>query len=453
MKGRMAAAALCLRANRLTETINELNSVYSRQPNNTLVLYCLGHCYERLGKEAEAVEFYQDCLKFKGYLRLPAQRLAAIYFKNGQLEKTVQQHEDLKEQYPDDIPTLVTLGYLYIATARYPKAIETFDAAILLHPDNFLAQDSSLDELLCSGQYQEVLDRLNAMLEQQPERPDLLAKQADVLSMLGDTADAISQYQQALRFCPDFLEATIKLGTQYLKIDAEQLAAQQFSKAAEINDRIVDAYVGLATAQRLDGRTTEANTAVLFAQTAYLMFKTALRSDLVPAAGKDGSDIINELIKAHQNHLKSNPYNPDLHYRLGLLLMSIDRLADAVECFRHALQANASHTRAFVKLCLCLFEIGNKTEAITMITTPQKLPPETVILHYKTALLYCDKLRFASSILNLQRRIEANMTLPTTTTCHISVVLQNLGLSDRAADMWDNLTTTAAFAPAAKPVQ
>ena len=81
----MAAAALCLRENHLKEAMEELNSVYMRQPSNTLALYVLGHCFERMGHQAQAVEFYQDCLKFKDYLQLPAQRLGAIYFKDGRL--------------------------------------------------------------------------------------------------------------------------------------------------------------------------------------------------------------------------------------------------------------------------------------------------------------------------------------------------------------------------------
>ena len=83
--GRLAVAAIYLHNNKLTEAIKELNSVYLRRPNNTMALYALGYCYERLGKESQAIEFYQDCLKFKRYLQLPAQRLAAIYFKKGQL--------------------------------------------------------------------------------------------------------------------------------------------------------------------------------------------------------------------------------------------------------------------------------------------------------------------------------------------------------------------------------
>ncbi|MHC4360830.1 MAG: tetratricopeptide repeat protein [Planctomycetota bacterium] len=69
-RGRLAAAAICLHKNQLQNAVEELNSVYMRQPNNTIVLYTLGHCYERLGRPSEAIEFYQDCLKFKNHLQL-----------------------------------------------------------------------------------------------------------------------------------------------------------------------------------------------------------------------------------------------------------------------------------------------------------------------------------------------------------------------------------------------
>ena len=47
--GRLAAAAICMHNSKLHEAIKELNSVYLRQPSNTMALYALGYCYERLG--------------------------------------------------------------------------------------------------------------------------------------------------------------------------------------------------------------------------------------------------------------------------------------------------------------------------------------------------------------------------------------------------------------------
>ena len=456
--GRLAAAAICLYNNHLQEGIKELNSVYLREPNNTMALYALGYCYERLGKESQAIEFYQDCLKFKSYLQLPAQRLAAIYFKNGQLEKTIEQYEILKNEYPDDISTLVTLGHLYIATTRYMQAIETFNTAILIHPDNFHNQDD-IDQLIVEGQFQEALERLEDLLQGQPNRADLLMKYADVLRVLGACDDAVSQYEEALRICPDFLEATIKLGTQYLQLHQERLAAQQFNKAVEINDKIVDAYIGLATSQKLAGNLSDAvgtlslaaaiqpNSSLLFAETAALRFQDGLRENLpfdneYNNVQEDPTNLTRAVIDAHRQQITHRPQNPDLYYRLGVLMMSIGRLAESIQSFQTVLEINPDYNRARSKLAICLFEINQKAEALEHLPGPDRLDKDTLELHYKTALLYCDKVKFASSLMNLERHLEKNFARPDAAV-NISIVLQNLGLLDRVTTMWDNLSDTA----------
>ncbi|MHC4105254.1 MAG: tetratricopeptide repeat protein [Planctomycetota bacterium] len=455
--GRLAAAAICLQNNQLNEAIKELNSVYMRQPNNTMALYALGHCYERLGKESQAIEFYQDCLKFKSYLQLPAQRLAAIYFKNRQLEKTIQQYQLLKKEYPDDISTLVTLGHLYIATARYAEAIETFNTAILIHPDNFHTQDPDVDQLIADGQLHEALDHLEDLLQSQSNRADLLMKHADVLHMLGASADAVSQYEEAIRICPDFLEATIKLGTQYLQLHQERLAAQQFNKAVEINDKIVDAYIGLAVAQKLAGNVFDAlgtlslaaaiqpNSSMLFTETAILRFKAGLSENLPFQPFDDQNDpagLTQAVITAHRQQISQGTQNPDLYYRLGVLMMSIGRIGDAAKSFQTALEINPAYTRARSKLGVCLFEMDQNPGVLDELLGPDCLDADTLELHYKTALLYCDKVKFASSLINLERQLEDNFA-SSDATFNISIVLQNLGLLDRVTATWDNLSDTA----------
>jgi len=455
--GRVAAASIFMHNSQLREAIKELNSVYMRQPNNTMALYALGHCYERLGKESQAVEFYQDCLKFKNYLQLPAQRLAAIYFKNSQLEKTIQQYELLKNGYPDDISALVTLGHLYIATARYMQAIETFNTAILIHPDNFNVQNDSTDQLIAEGQIHEALEQIEDLLQAQPDRADLFMKRADVLRMLGATTDAVSQYEEAVRICPDFLEATIKLGTQYLQMGQEELAAQQFNKAVEINDKIVEAYIGLAISQTLAGDTSDAlgtlslaaaiqpNSSLLLSETAILRFKASLSENL-PFDSNDDSTRLNEaVIAAHRQQIAHRPQNPDLYYRFGVLMMNIGRITDAIDSFHAALEINPAYTRAKSKLLICLFEADRKSEVIQYLTGSEHLDKGTLELHYKTALLYCDKVKFASSLINLERHLENNFACPDAAV-NISIVLQNLGLLDRVTAMWDNLSETASQA-------
>ncbi len=456
--GRMAAAAICLRDNQLDQAIEELNSVYMRQPNNTMALYALGHCYERLGKESQAVEFYQDCLKFKNYLELPALRLAAIYFKNGRIAKAVEQYELLKSEYPDDIKTLVTLGQLYISAARYGDAAEIFNTAILIHPDNFQTSDQpEIDMLISEGQMREALELIEDLVQTQPHRADLLARRADLLAMLGTTTEAVSQYEEALRLCPDFLEARVKLGTLYLQMDWQLLAAQQFNRAAELNDQIIEAYVGLALAQKQNKDFSEAlgtlslaaaiqpNSTLLLAEAATLQFRLSLGESMHYDQNPTPSELLPAILESHRRQMKERPQNPDLKYRLGLLTMTTGNLIDAIGAFECAQQINPTHYRARTKLAICLFEVNRHELALQQLTGPKCLGKDTLELHYKTALLYCDKFAFASSLINLERQLQNNFAAPDATV-NISIVLQNLGLLDRAETMWENLSETAEYA-------
>ena len=458
-RGRLAAAAICLRNNQIQAAIEQLNSVYLRQPSSTIALYALGHCYERLDKESQAVEFYQDCLKFKNYLQLPRQRLAAIYFKNGQLEKTIQEYELLRNEYPDDVAVLVTLGHLYIATQKYTRAIEAFNTAVLVHPDNFDTQADDIDQLIAEGQLHEALGYLEDLLEKQPERADLMAKRADILAMLDAVVESIRQYEEAIHICPDFLEATIKLGTQYLQTNHPKLAAQQFNRAAEINDRIVDAYIGLAIAYKLAGNLSdalatlslataiEANSSLLLAQTATLQFK---ESFMPSHNGLDSAGLLEAVISTHHQQIAHRPQNPDLHYRLGILMMSVKRISDAIKSFQTVLEINPTFSRARSKLAMCLFEINKRQDALEQLFEPKLLDKDTLELHYRVALLYCNRAKFTSSLINLNRLLENNFTCADATV-NISIVLQNLGLLDRADVMWNNLSETADYAINAKP--
>ncbi|MCK4752409.1 MAG: tetratricopeptide repeat protein [Planctomycetes bacterium] len=452
-RGRLAAAAIHISKNQLQQAVQELNSVYMRQPNNTMALYALGYCYERLGKESQAVEFYQDCLKFKNYLQLPRQRLAAIYFKNSQLEKTIQEYELLRNEYPDDISSLVTLGHLYIANGQYAPAIEMFNTAILIHPDNFHPEDEDIDQLIAENRIHEALEHVEQLLEEEPEKTYLGVKRAEILALLGNETEAILQYQESIRIFPDSLEATIKLGTQYLQMHELRLAAQQFNRAVEINDQIVDAYIGLAIAQKSAGSISDAlavlslaaaiqpNSSLLFAETATLQFKMGLGEGSPFENPQNSPELTEAVIKAHRSQIARQPQNPDLHYRLGVLMMSVGRIEDAVKSFQTALEINPTYTRAKSKLAVCLYETDRKEPALEQIVGPECFDKETLELHYKTALLYCDRVKFASSLINLERYMEENFS-NSDATVNISIVLQNLGMLDRATAMWDNLSAT-----------
>lgn len=456
-RGRMAAAAICLHRNDIHEAIEQAQSVYLRQPSNTMALYTLGYCRERLGQDAEAMEFYQDCIKFKSHLQLPRQRMAAIYFKNGRVDKTITEYELLTTEHPEDISSLVILGYLYIADRQYEGAIDTFNTAIVSHPDNFHDESEAeeIEGLIETGQFAHAIERTEWLMEQVGQMPDLHVRLADILSREGRPAEAIAHYESALQSQPNYLEATIKLGTHYLRFGRVSLAAEQFNRAVEINDEIVDAYIGLALAQHLAGQKDESyrtlsltaaiqqNSTLLFSETATLNLQVTLNQKPNPEYSQEISKaLIVQVIKAHEAQMGTTPASADIHYKYGILMMVAGDSNAAIKSFETALEINPTHHRSRSKLALCLYESGNNDLAISRLTAPDPIEPSTLELHYRTAIFYCDSCRFARALCKLENTMKNNFTQPDAIV-NVRVVLENLGLVDRAGSTWDRLTETA----------
>jgi tetratricopeptide (TPR) repeat protein len=446
----LAAAAAALDDNRLNDAISLLKSVYSRCPRNVTALYALGHCCERLDREAEAIAWYQDCIKFKNYLRFPRQRLAAIYFKNGQIEKTIDQYRQISVEHPDDLPTLLTIGYLYIEAGQYKSAIDTFSTAILIQPDNFCPDTDSIDSLIEAGEFTEALDRIEASLDEFPDRPDLVLRRAGVLAAMGQQEQALDHYYHAVSVCPSFLEANIKLGSQYLRLGKRASAALQFSRAAIVNDGLVDAYLGMAIAQKLMGSTSESlvslslacvvetNGPLLLAETARLQYHPH-SDDYSDTTEQDLTPILN----AHSKLLNLHPHNPELHYRFGALLMSIGRLNQAIELFERSIELNPAFSLARNKLAICLNETDESALALETLVSSCRLTSDMVNTYYRIAILYCDKIKFASSLLNLEQWLSDSLA-SADAVVNISVVLQNLGLIDPAVSTCESFAQLTA---------
>jgi tetratricopeptide (TPR) repeat protein len=352
-----------------------------------------------------------------------------------------------------------------MANLKYDLAVETFNNAILIHPDNFLpeSEDAKILMLVQQGQLNEAAEEIRWRLDQQDNNnANLSVKLGDILIMLGDDYEAITHYERAFEVQPQCLEAAIKLGIHHLRLGQYSEAAEYFIKSTEINDRIVEAYIGLTIAQKLAGKVDESygtlslassiqqNSTLLFGQAATVQFKALSEQSgchsVDPSSTSGG---IQAVVSAHAAQLSQYPYNPDIHYRYGLLLMGIGKLPQAVVAFKKTLELNPTYHRARCRLALCLCETAGPQAALEHLSMQTQVPSKDILqLHYKTAILYCDKRNFTRALQNLEHSLQSNFTDYDAST-NIATVLQNLGLMDRSLTTLRRLAETAGYAFAA----
>lgn len=183
------------------------------------------------------------------------------------------------------------------------------------------------------------------------------------------------------------------------------------------------------------------NSTLLFTQTAVLQLKSGLETKNLFFAD-DSSNLLVNVIDAHRKQIAQQPDNPELYYRLGILSCAAGSLQKAIELFGNAVELNPLYARARNKFVLSLFEAGKREQALENLVGPDCSDKNMLELHYRTALLYCDKIKFASSLIDFENKLECNMTSCSNAGVNISIVLQNLGLLDRVTTMWENLSDT-----------
>ena len=449
--GHMALAALCLHDEATARAQASLEIICGQRPDHTLALYALGHCSERLGDEATAVACYQDCLKFRSFLHLPLLRLAAIHVKNLQYESAIEHYLGLRQIDPESMSIHVAIGTLSLVSGQYKQAIQAFENAILMNPDALVSQDPQIDRLIQEDQLDKALETVDGQLLVFPQNPDLLTKHADILCLMGAHDQAIEEYHQALRQCPTYLEAAVKLATHCSDLESFDEAARYFSEALEINDQIIDAYVGLATSYNLAGghwhvcgalcsaSMLQPHASLLLVQAARMLLKSA---DPCLEPSDDPSVVQGLLQQAFDNRLQADPGDPMAHYAAGLLAFHTEGPSDTIRHLRHAVELHPQYPRAATKLIVSHYAHGDNTEAMEQLNAQSIAPdPATLELYYKTALLYCSRPRFAGSMLNLTHRLNDNMA-DMDPAAHIRIVLQNVGAVDRAEAMFDWLRDT-----------
>jgi len=353
------------------------------------------------------------------------------------------------------------LAHLHYRAGDYHQAVEDFQTAIAMEPENWALVDDEVEALIAEGMTREAIERLEALIDHQGSFPDLHCRLADLYSQCGNDDAAMRHYVIALDIQPNYLEAMAKLGTHHLTCGRWEEAAEAFHRAADLNEHVLANYVGMGVAQAGAGEKAEAvnsfelasavepNSTLLLAEVAKLQLKTATADAFTKAfeTGRDipvaeieldHDDLLHKQIDRHAEEVRRHPGYADVRYRYGVLLRSEGRLGEAMEQFAEAVSINPTYLRAIIKLGLTQQELGFVEEAIETFKQALDIEPRYVDLHYRLGLLYTNRRQFAEAVRHMEasadgacdnERIRAGLALS----------LQNMGLMDRAAAAWRSL--------------
>ena len=423
------------------------------------VLFGIGFCLEKLGRPEEAAEYYRDALSKDAAPLAARQRLAAIDVLTGRFDEAIEQYRLLRDMEPQELVYRSALAHLYYRSGRYAEAVEEFETAIAMEPENWALVDDEVEALVADGQFSEAIARLCRLLDEQGPFADLHVRLGDLYGRGGDDESAMRNYLAALELQPNYLEATIKAGTQHLTQGRWEQAAEAFYQATELNDAVLECYVGMGAAQAAMGDKAEAmnsfdlaaaiepNSTILLAEMAKLQLRSAVTEEFTRGfcceenAAGDGAAFNEKLlvqqIERHAEAVRNEPSHADVRYRYGVLLRAAGQVPQAMEQFTQAVRISPTFLKAWIKLGITQQEMGLVDDAIETFQKSMDVRPDCLDLHYRLGLLYTNRKEFDQAVRHMEAA--AGGTDDGQIRAGLALSLQNMGLMDRAAATWRSL--------------
>jgi tetratricopeptide (TPR) repeat protein len=442
---------------RAVEHLKIANQTHLGEP---AVLFAIAFCHEKLNEPAKAAAYYRDAVAQDGTFVAARERLAAVDVLLGNLGEAIQQYEALRRGEAHEAAYRSALAHLYYQANRPQEAVEEYEAAIAMEPENWSLVDDEVEALVACGQVREAMERLRRLIDEQGPFADLHVRLGDLCSRTGDDPGAMQQYREALELQPDYLEATVKMGTQHLIGGRWDEAAEAMHRACELNDRVLASYVGMGVAQAACGRRAEAmnsfdlaaaiepNSTLLLAEMAKLQLRSAVAQESAgrasgQAAGEAGpagpsyDDLLHRQTQRHAEEVARHGDHADLRYRYGVLLRAQGKVPEAMKEFLQAVKLSPSYAKAWIKLGVCQQDLGLVEEAIESFQRALDIRPQFVDLHYRLGLLFTNRGNFESALRHMESAAAGKDSEQIRAALALS--LQNMGLMDRVAATWRSL--------------
>jgi spermidine synthase len=133
-------------------------------------------------------------------------------------------------------------GTAYAKLGQYQRAIEDFNQAIRLEPDDALAYNSRGFAYNQLGQYQLAVKDFNQAIRLEPDDALAYNSRGFAYNQLSQYQLALDDFNKAISLQPDDVAAYNNRGVAYTQLGQYQLALDDFNKAISLKSNYADAY-------------------------------------------------------------------------------------------------------------------------------------------------------------------------------------------------------------------
>jgi tetratricopeptide (TPR) repeat protein len=252
------------------------------------------------------------------------------------------------------------------------KALEDFDEAIKLVPDNANYGLIRAMYLRSKEKYDEALAAVDKMIGQSPEDANALILQGEIFREMDKPDDALKSFDEAIKLAPQSPAPYQARGEIYREKEDYDKAIQEFTKVVELQPGDVLPLVHRAEAYLNAGKLKEALAdadAVLEKQ--QIVAAHRLRGEILAQLNR-----LNDAIAEMQQLTKAVPNQPELKIQLALYYLINKQPNEAISEYDDILLLDPENFLALRNRADAYLNVGKHKEAIEDFDKALKLEPE-----------------------------------------------------------------------------
>ncbi len=232
----------------------------SADPSAFKAAYALGVISDRAGNETRALEYYRQSLRLQADYERAAEGVIAVYIRRAAVPDALAFIEPLARQWVRNLALQALYAEVLVAADRPDDAITAARAA-LRRDERFVPAMIALVKASLKRQpprtelAESVLDQALAIDENNAEAHFIKGRMQQTANRLGE---ALAEYRKAVDLRPDYVEARVALGLQFIASGNYDEAQQSFETAARLLPGSVEIALNLADAYRSSKQWTKA---------------------------------------------------------------------------------------------------------------------------------------------------------------------------------------------------
>ena len=222
--------------------VEQAQALTEQYPETFIVWNILGASTAKIGKQDEAIEFYNKSIALKPDYAEAYGNMGNTLQEQGKLDEAIEAYNKAISLKPDYAEAYSNMGATLQELGKLDEAIGAYNKAISLKPDYAEAYSNIGVALKEQGKLDEAIEAYNKAISLKPDYAEAYSNLGAILEKFGQLEEAEVMHRKAIMLNPDSAHLHNNLAVTLKNLGRFEQAEASYTKAILLNSKYRRAY-------------------------------------------------------------------------------------------------------------------------------------------------------------------------------------------------------------------